>query len=59
MVFDSPVPYQEVKERAVNIQLQDISVPTISIEDLIIMKSVSSRKQDVSDIEHLQGLKNK
>ena len=59
MVFDSPVPYQEVKERAVNIQLQDISVPTISIEDLIKMKSVSSRKQDVSDIEHLQGLKNK
>jgi len=38
VVFYSPIPYEDLKQRAVNIKIKDVIVPTISIEDLIKLK---------------------
>ena len=54
LVFDSPIPYQELKNRAVVIELQGEKVPTISIHDLIKLKVHAGRRQDLSDVEHLR-----
>lgn len=56
VVFDSPIPYEELKHRAINVCLQDLDIPTISIQDLIEMKIRSARRQDISDVEHLRRL---
>ena len=38
IVFDSPIPYDELKSRAVMIELYGERIPTISIRDLIELK---------------------
>lgn len=54
IVFDSPIPYDELKSRAVMMELQGEKIPTISIHDLIRLKEKSGRKQDLSDVEYLK-----
>jgi predicted nucleotidyltransferase len=54
IVFDSPIPYSELKRRAVMIELQEEKIPTISIHDLIELKQKSGRKQDIADVEYLK-----
>lgn len=39
------------------ITINGIKVPIISIDDLITMKQVSMRDQDISDIEYLKRTK--
>ena len=56
VVFDSPISYEDLTQRAVNVALQGVDVPTISIQDLIDMKMQSERRQDISDVEHLRRL---
>ena len=56
IVIHSPIPYKDLKRNAVNINLSGIDVPTVGIEDLITMKSSSSRKQDLADVENLKKL---
>jgi len=53
-VIDSPIPYEELKKRAVTIELKGVNVPVVSIHDLIQLKSHAGRKQDVADVEHLK-----
>ncbi len=38
--------------------LQNITIPTVSIDDLIKMKQKSGREQDKADIKYLKRLKN-
>ena len=59
IVFHSPIPYDELKKRAVNVDLKGVIVPTISIQDLIVMKTQSGRRQDLSDSKHLRSLLDK
>jgi len=54
LVFDSPVPFEQLKSRAVIFELKDAKVPTVSIPDLIELKLHAGRKQDLADVEHLK-----
>jgi predicted nucleotidyltransferase len=54
IVIDSPISYNELKERAVMIELQEEKIPTVSIHDLIELKLKSGRKQDIADAEYLR-----
>ena len=54
IIIDSPIPYRDLKERAVKIQIQDVTIPVVSIQDLIELKLRSGRKQDLSDVEYLK-----
>lgn len=54
IVFDSPIPYDELKSRAVMIELYGEKIATISINDLIRLKENTGRKQDISDVEYLK-----
>lgn len=56
IIINTPVTYQDAKDRMKYILLQDISIPTISIEDLIKMKEGSKREQDKADIENLKKI---
>ncbi len=54
IVFDSPIPYNELKGRAVIIEIEGEKIPTVSIHDLIKLKQKSGRKQDIADVEYLK-----
>ena len=54
IVIDTPIRYEELKSRAIRVELQDEQVPTVSIHDLIELKLRAGRKQDLSDVEHLR-----
>ncbi|MEW6002884.1 MAG: hypothetical protein AB1638_09600 [Nitrospirota bacterium] len=54
IIFDSPIPYDELKSRAVMIELYGEKIPTVSIRDLIELKEKSGRKQDIADVEYLK-----
>lgn len=57
LLFDSPVTYHDA---ALHIEIRkagDLSIPIAAIDDLIKMKSVSGRKQDLSDIRMLEAIK--
>ncbi|MEW6068946.1 MAG: nucleotidyl transferase AbiEii/AbiGii toxin family protein [Nitrospirota bacterium] len=54
IVFDSPIPYSELKSRAVIIEIEGGKIPTVSIHDLIKLKQKSGRKQDIADVEYLK-----
>ncbi len=56
IVIYSPIPYRELKMRAIMIELGSEKIPVVSIHDLIKLKETSGRKQDISDIEHLKRL---
>ena len=54
IVVDAPIPYEELKSRAIRVELQDEKIPTVSIHDLIELKLQAGRKQDLADVEHLK-----
>ena len=54
IVIDSPMPYQELRGRAIRVELQEERIPTVSIHDLIELKLRAGRKQDLADVEHLK-----
>ena len=54
IVIDSPIPYRDLKSRAIEIQIQEIAIPTVSLRDLISLKMTAGRKQDLSDVEYLK-----
>lgn len=56
LVMESPIPYDELRARAVTIELEGQEVPVVSIQDLIELKLEAGRKQDISDIENLRAI---
>jgi predicted nucleotidyltransferase len=54
ILIDTPVSYEELKGRAIKVELQDEKIPTVSIHDLIELKLRAGRKQDLADVEHLR-----
>jgi len=58
VIINTPVNYEKGIKNVNYIPLGNISVPIISMEDLIIMKQRSSRHQDKTDIKYLLEIKN-
>ncbi|OGX24063.1 MAG: hypothetical protein A3J51_04100 [Omnitrophica WOR_2 bacterium RIFCSPHIGHO2_02_FULL_45_21] len=56
IIIDAPVNYRKAINSAKHIRLYAVDIPTISIADLILMKSQSNRKQDRDDIRHLKKI---
>ena len=56
IVIESPIPYNDLKERAVKFELEEVRIPTVSIHDLIQLKLKVGRKQDLSDVESLRKI---
>ena len=54
IVIDSPIPYEKLRSKAIEVELRDERIPTISIHDLIELKLRAGRKQDLADVEHLK-----
>jgi len=54
ILIDTPIPYEELKSRAIKVELQDEKIPTVSVHDLIELKLRAGRKQDLADVEHLR-----
>jgi hypothetical protein len=54
IVIDTPILYEELRSRALRVELQSEKVPTISIHDLIELKLRAGRKQDLADVENLR-----
>ncbi|RJP59309.1 MAG: hypothetical protein C4549_02480 [Deltaproteobacteria bacterium] len=58
IVIDSPVDYDKANKRINEIKLHGVTIPVVSIDDLIKMKERTGRKQDKADIRYLKELKN-
>ncbi len=56
IIINTPVDYRKAIKNSDNIALYGVNIPTISIADLILMKSVSNRGQDKSDIRNLKKI---
>lgn len=56
VIIDTPVNYAEAARNLNRIALKGVSVPTISISDLIKMKKISDRAQDKEDIKNLRKI---
>ena len=56
LVIDTPLPYEEMKMRAVKVNLGGVQIPVVSKKDLIKLKRRSGRKQDLSDVESLEKI---
>ncbi len=46
-------PYEELRERALLVELEGVRIPVAGLDDLIRMKTASGRDQDLSDIAAL------
>lgn len=56
IIINTPIGYNEASKRVNRITLHGISIPTISIDDLIRMKQTTGRQQDKADIRYLRKL---
>lgn len=52
-----PVDYRKAKVSAVMMKVGNLSIPVASVNDLIAMKKISGRKQDLEDIKALKRIK--
>lgn len=50
------IPFIELEQEIVQVQVRDISIPVVSIRHLKALKTVSSRAQDIADIAMLDDL---
>lgn len=57
VVISAPLDYEKASKNIKYITLHDVSIPTISIDDLIKMKQRTNRQQDKADIRYLRRLK--
>ena len=53
-----PIPYSEMRERRDFKLIDDFSIPVASIPDLIKLKQIAGRPQDIEDIKALEALSN-
>ncbi len=53
---DEPISFEEVDRDKKVVQAADLSIPVVSVEHLKRLKRISSRAQDLADIEALEDL---
>ncbi len=46
----------KIKKDAVKMKMGHLLIPTVSVQDLIKLKEISGRPQDITDIEALKRL---
>ncbi|MDI6735645.1 MAG: hypothetical protein QME42_05555 [bacterium] len=51
-----PIPFKDAYRKRKIVVAKDIEIPIISIDDLIKMKEIASREQDLADISALKDL---
>ncbi len=56
LFVQEPIPYKELSQRAVLMDIEGVMVPVCAIKDLIDMKKKAARPKDLDDINHLQEL---
>ena len=56
LFVDHPVPFDELWSRSQEIELRDTIVRVASIPDLIRLKRLAGRPQDLADIEQLEAI---
>lgn len=56
LLIDAPVPYPQIKKRALSIEIGGEPIPVVSIPDLIRLKQKTGRKQDLSDVQLLKKI---
>lgn len=54
---DPPVPYPDLRARADLVRLGELTVPVAAIDDLIVMKRLAGRPQDLADVAALQDIR--
>lgn len=52
-----PIPYRQLAQRAVKMNIGGLSVPVCSIDDLIKLKRDAGRAKDMEDIAHLEEIR--
>ncbi len=57
IIIDSPVDYEKGHKRAGYVELQGVSIPVVSLKDLIKMKQMTDRQQDKADVRYLRKCK--
>jgi len=57
IIIESPVSYEEARNDALKIKVEGITLPVISIDNLIKMKKNTGRSVDKFDIEELKRIK--
>ena len=57
IIIESPVSFEEAKDGMVRVRSGDITIPVISIDNLIKMKKVTGRSVDKLDMEELKKIK--
>jgi hypothetical protein len=57
IIIESPVSYAQAKKNVVRFKIDHLTLPVISINDLIRMKTAAGRDQDQKDIEQLKKIK--
>lgn len=57
LIIESPVSFKKAKKTVIKINLGDITLPIVSIDNLIRMKKVSDREIDRIDIKDLKKIK--
>src|SRR4030067_3714415 len=49
ILIDSPIPYEELRSRAIRVELQDEKIPAVSIHDLIELKRRGGGERGVGE----------
>ena len=57
LIIDSPVTFESARKKIKRIQVDDLSLPVISIDDLIRMKRSAGRDVDQWDVKELKKIK--
>ena len=54
---EEPLDYTTIRSKAVEIMSGNVSIPIVSIDDLIKLKRISGRPQDIADITALEEIR--
>jgi predicted nucleotidyltransferase len=57
IMIDCPIDFEVAYQRRVKLRADDLRVPVVALEDLIALKRVASRRQDLADIRALRVAK--
>jgi predicted nucleotidyltransferase len=53
---DYPINFEEAYSRKEIINAADLAIPVVALEDLVALKKISGREQDLADIESIKEL---
>jgi predicted nucleotidyltransferase len=57
LVIEMPIPYEQLKSRAILINVEKVEIPVIALDDLIRVKKKSGRQQDLRDLDNLEKIR--